>query len=474
MNIITKGLAMDIRFSAHNTHLEDPDLFMNRDPHMKQLQKQILVHRSSLLSQLPYHRPGIYTIGGGRQVGKTTLIKQWMTDLLHDGIVPECIIYMTGELIDDHHSLVMLISETLTEMPEMDLRYIFLDEVTYIRNWDKGIKYLADVGMLENVIIMLTGSDLALIKEARMLLPGRRGHADTVDFHLYPLSFLETVKLKKSFSKEELDQLTNSIIEPTTLSINKLFEAFNLYLIHGGFLTAINDMAKHDRILPSTFVTYSDWIRGDVLKRGKQEHYLREILTAIIKRYGSQITWNSLASDLSIDHPKTVSDYVALLESMDAVFIQFALIEDKLTAAPKKARKLMFADPFIFHAIRAWLNSGPDPYHRQVVPFISDPNGSARLVEACVATHYRRSFPTYYIKAKGEVDIAYVDQNRFWPLEIKWAQQIRPKDLKQIVKYRNSRILSKSRQFGNIHGVPVEPLPLALLRLGAGSDNFEF
>ena len=473
MNIILKGIAMDIRFSPHNTHLEDPDLFLKHDPHMKQLQKQILVHRSPLLNQLPRYQPGIYTIGGGRQVGKTTLIKQWMAHLLRNGIVPECVFYMTGELIDDQHSLVMLISEILTEMPEMDLRYIFLDEVTYIRNWDKGIKYLADAGMLENTIMVLTGSDLAIIKEARMRLPGRRGNADTVDFHLYPLSFHETVKLKKCFSHEELDQLTNSKFEPAPLSVNKLFEAFNFYLIHGGFLTAINDMAKNERISPSTFATYSDWIRGDVLKRGKQEHYLREILTAIIKRYGSQITWNSLASDLSIDHPKTVADYVALLESMDAVFIQFALVEDKLTAAPKKARKLMFADPFIFHAVRAWLNPGPDPYRRQVVPFVSDSNGSARLVEACVASHYRRYFPTYYIKAKGEVDIAYVDRNRFWPLEIKWTRQIRPKDLKQIVKYRNSRILSKSRHFGSIHGVPVEPLPLALLRLGVGLDNFE-
>ena len=120
---------MDIRFSAHNTHLEDPDLFINRDPHMKQLQKQILVHRSSLLDALPYNRPGIYTIGGGRQVGKTTLIKQWMADLLHAGIVAKSITYMTGELIDDHHSLVMLITEILREMPEMDFRYIFLDEV---------------------------------------------------------------------------------------------------------------------------------------------------------------------------------------------------------------------------------------------------------------------------------------------------------------------------------------------------------
>jgi len=29
-----------------------------------------------------------------------------------------------------------------------------------------------------------------------------------------------------------------------------------------------------------------------------------EILGGVIKRYGTQITWNSLSKDLSIDHPK--------------------------------------------------------------------------------------------------------------------------------------------------------------------------
>jgi predicted AAA+ superfamily ATPase len=457
---------MDIRFSPHNTHLENPDIFETLDPHLRQLQQQVLVHRSPLLRQLPDSLPGVYTIGGGRQVGKTTLIKQWMAFLLEKGVNPQGIAYMTGELIDDHHSLVMLTTETLKNMPETGLRYILLDEVTYTRNWDKGVKYLADAGMLDNVIMLLTGSDLAIIKEARMRFPGRRGSAGTVDFHLHPLNFHDTVRLKKIFSRERLDRLANPETEPSGLAVNKLTEAFNQYLIHGGFLTAINDMARHETVQPSTLATYTDWIRGDVMKRGKQEHYLREILEGIIKRYGSQVTWNSMSKDLSIDHPKTVADYAALLESMDALFIQHALVEDKLTAAPKKARKLMFADPFIFHAVRAWLNPGPDSYSRQMIPILSDPTGSARLVEACAATHYRRYFPTYYIKARGEVDIAYVDQMRFWPVEVKWSGQIRPKDIQQISKYRNSLILAKTSQAGRIHGIRVEPLPVALLRLG--------
>jgi predicted AAA+ superfamily ATPase len=458
---------MDIRFFPHNTHLEDPGSFVERDPHLRQLGQQLLVHRSHLLDKLPRHHPGIYTVGGGRQIGKTTLMKQWMAELLESGVAPKRIAYLTGELIDDHHSLVRLLTETLNEMASTDVSYLLLDEVTYIRGWDKGVKYLADAGVLENVVMFLTGSDLAIIKEARMRFPGRRGTAGTVDFHLYPLSFLETVRLRKGISADELGQLMGPEIEPIIPSLDRLYEEFELYLIHGGFLTAINDMARHKRIMPATFSTYSDWIRGDVLKRGKREHYLHEVLEAIVKRYGSHVTWNTLAHDLSIDHPKTVADYVALLASMDAAFIQAALVEDKLTTAPKKARKLMFADPFIFHAVRAWLTLREDPYSQQVKPVVSDPDWAAKLAEACVVTHYRRYYPTYYIKAEGEVDVAYVDQNRFWPLEVKWTKQLRSKDLKQIAKYPNGRILTRSRQRGHILEIPTEPLPLAMLRLGS-------
>ncbi len=457
---------MDIRFLPHNIHLENPDLFSSRDPHLQHLRKQLLVHRSKLLDSLPWNNPGIYTVSGGRQIGKTTLLKQWMNELLEKKATPECIIYFTGELIDDHHSLVRIFTDILEKRHNTELFYVLLDEATYIKGWDKGIKYLADAGMLENVVLLITGSDLVIIKESRMRFPGRRGAAGTVDFHLYPLSFFEAVKLNGEISTDEIEYLTSSDTEPNALLVDKLYGEFDSYLIHGGFLTAMNDMAMRQTILPATFLTYSDWIRGDVLKRHKQEHYLYEILTAIVKRYGSQVTWNALARDLSIDHPQTVSAYAAILESMDAVFIQPALLEDRLTAAPKKARKLMFSDPFIFHAVRAWLNPCNDPFTQQVMPALNDPNWTARLAEACAITHYRRKFSTYYIKSKGEVDIAYIDQNRFWPVEIKWTTQLHPKEFKQVSKYSNSVILTRSKQFGEIMDIPTVPLPIELLRQG--------
>jgi predicted AAA+ superfamily ATPase len=458
---------MDSRFLPHNIHRDRPEVFSELDPHLKLLNKQPLVYHSPLIDEIAHKKPGIYTISGGRQIGKTTLLKQWMAELIEAHTPPQGVVYVTGELIDDHHSLVRLVSDLLKGMKGADPNYILLDEVTYINNWDKGVKYLADAGMLEQTVLVITGSDLGIIKEARMRFPGRRGPSGKVDFQLHPLSFLDFVVLHRQIGRDELDLLLNKGEEAPDELWNRLFDEFKDYLAHGGFLTAINDMAGKGTIQPSTFLTYSDWIRGDVLKRNKQEHYLTEVLRAIVTRYGSQITWNALSGELSIDHPKTVADYVALLVSMDAVFVQAALLEDKLTASPKKARKVMFSDPFIFHAVNFWLNPCRDPFDEQVQPLLLEPDRSARLTEACAATHYARHFPTYYIKAKGEVDIAYVAENRFWPVEVKWTGQLRPKQLKQIGKYENGIILTKSRQTGTIQGIPTLPLPLALLRLGS-------
>lgn len=454
---------MDPQFLHHNSHLDGGvAAFVDRDPQLRALSALPFVHIPALLDKLPSEEPGIYTLGGGRQVGKTTLLKQWMARLMAEGAAPASIAFFSGELIDDHHALIRLLSDEILEMSG-PLYYLIVDEVSYIREWDRAVKYLADAGLLQSTVLVLTGSDLSFIREARMRFPGRRGRADEADFHLAPLTFRETLVLKKG-----LPDLA-AILEPDGLvpdqAMEELFAEFNRYLMHGGYLTAINNLAAHNAIRPATLATYHEWIRGDVLKRGKREHYLREILGAIVKRYGSQISWNSLAQDLSIDHPKTVADYIELLTTMDAVFIQPALLEDKLTAAPKKPKKVMFVDPFIFHAVRLWLTPCRDPFQEQIVPFVENPESSGRLVEACIATHFHRYFPTFYIKAQGEIDVAAVRGKHFLPVEVKWAGQVRYKDLKQLKKYQNAVVWGRVRQQQVVDGVPIYPLPLALARL---------
>lgn len=433
---LTKGEIMDPRFEVYNSHItQGVEQFLNYDPQLSRLAKLPYAYQFPLVKRLPTIEPGIYTLGGGRQIGKSTLLKQWMAHLLVQQKVPAAqIIFLSGDLIDDYHQLLQMMLDIFQGMPSETLKYLIIDEVTYIKEWDRAIKFLADSGQLQSTILILSGSDLTMLEEVRMRFPGRRGKADEVDFHLYPLSFSEYLHLTQRASD----------------NIVKLYEAFDVYLQHGGYLTAINDLAQFGKINRATLMTYSDWIRGDVLKRGKQEQYLKEILLGIFKHYTSQITWNSLAKSLSIEHHKTVADYVDLLGHMDAVFVQSALLEDKLMAAPKKAKKVFFTDPFVFHAVRAWLLPEADPIH------------PAQLVETVVVNHFQRYYETFYIKAEGEVDVAYLKQGKFWPIEIKWQAHLHSKDLKQISKYPHAEIWAKIQGPEKIHGISAYPLPLVL------------
>ena len=451
------------QFLIHNSHLEDSQQFKNHDPHWRMLNRQIYPYFPPLVNQLPIGIPGIYTITGGRQIGKTTLCKQWMQHLLSKGIQPKSIAYFTGELIVDHLSMIQQLQNYLTTMPEEEMRYIIVDEITYIKNWDIGVKFLADAGLLEKVMLILTGSDSVIIQEARMRFPGRRGSAHQVDYHLYPLTFYEMLSLTRAIPHPEKTLLSN---EPDTKTMGVLNQAFERYLMHGGYLTAINNYAALNRIEKSVLDTYSDWIRGDIIKHGKSDHHCREFFTAMQNRLNSQVTWVALSKDFSIEHHATVADYAALLASMDAIFIQQALIENKLTGAPKKARKLIFTDPFIYHAIHAWLTPCQDPFKDQIIPAIQNSIIASYLVESCITSHIRRWYPTYYIKAEGEVDIAYIKDKKFWPIEIKWTGQLRTNDLKQIQKYKNGIILGKQTQIHPVHTTMSYPLPWYLAKMG--------
>jgi len=237
------------------------------------------------------------------------------------------------------------------------------------------------------------------------------------------------------------------------------------YQVTGGYLTAINELAMEGEVSSATRRIYSDWIRGDVLRQGKNETYLLEVIQAIIRRYGSQVTWSAMARDLSIEHHQTVSDYCLLLERMDAAMIIPALSEHRLAAAPKKARKIYFADPFILHSMRESLGD-QESVPVSLESLCKKAELLPGLMEAAVLSLARRRADTFYIKgAAGEVDCAYLEDGGFWPIEVNWSAQPRPRDLKQLRRYDRGIIAADVCEAHEIDGCPVLPLPVVLLRL---------
>lgn len=452
----------------HNQFHESLSRFEEHDPHLRRLSSLQYVYKSDLLKNKSWLDPGIYLLTGGRQIGKTTFLKQLIAHFLKGKKVrQENIFFLTGELIDTHHILRRIINS----FHKPDQRQVlFIDEVNYIPDWDKTVKYVADTGLTENMSIILTGSDSQIIKTAMKRFAGRRGMGDTVDFEYFPLSFFDAACL----IRPELIGVCEEISLSSIKDSNKLFQQhykelkilFDNFLLHGGFLPAINAFYSDGNISKGIFNIYTHWIAGDFLKYNKSENYLHEVLRGIQKTYGSQVSWTALAKQLSIEHHKTVSDYCQILQNIHVIHIQEAILEDKLTAAPKKNKKIHFRDPFIAHAVSEFLNhEGFESIRERMIK----PEESSKLVESICIDHCKRFYPSYYISGKkGEVDLALVKENRLVPLEVKWTSQIRQEELKQISLYKNGFILGQTKEMRTIGANTIIPLIQFLLLISKG------
>lgn len=426
-------------YSIHNRFKEDIGLFSQSDPHLLALSELRYQYSPAWWQDLSSNTPGVYILTGGRQVGKSTSCKLFIKYCLQKKLFsPNNILYLPCDEIFDAKALSKTVRLFLDSVGGNYL--LIIDEITFINHWDRVIKALADEGHFRKGICLLTGSDTLILKEAAMRFPGRRGNAKQTDFHLYPLSFSEYVNLRQPEGK---------------LADNQLFFLFQDYLQCGGYLRAINDLAQHGKIMPATFLTYEQWVRGDFLKRAKSEEYLLSVLRALITIGVSPISYSALTQKIGLMSKETCIDYCKLLERMDILINLQAFDQNKKQGFPRKDRKFHFTDPFIKHTIYQWLKREG---------YLNDLNYEASLVEAAVASYCHRVGKTYYFKGQGEIDVIWLKENKVKAIEVKWAEQIRSHDLKMLKHFKDCTILGKSPMAGNIENVSSIPVYQFLLQ----------
>src|SRR3989338_8146352 len=229
----------------------------------------------------------------------------------------------------------------------------------------------------------------------------------------------------------------------------QLSDYFNDYLQCGGYLRAINDYAAHKKILPSTFLTYEQWIRGDFLKHAKREDVLLLLLQALFSIGVSQASYSTITQKMGLVSKDTVIDYCELLGRMDVLFYLQAFDQNKKLGFPKKDRKFHFIDPFIYRTLHNWLLKEG---------YLNAIESESIIAEACVASHCYRLGRTFYFKGQGEIDVIWLHDKKIKAIEVKWANQIRSNDLKTLKHFENSIILCKGIREGIEHDVTVMPI----------------
>jgi len=188
------------------------------------------------------------------------------------------------------------------------LKYIFLDEIQSIKNWEKGLRSIYES---KRYFIFITGSSSKLL--SRELATQLRGR--TISYYLYPLSFREFLRLRHiDFSKRLL----------TSNDRNNILFEFNNYLDIGGYPQIIIEKGLKDLIVRD----YKDLVLfRDIVERYnlKNIYVVRRFFEYLISSFSKEISldkfYNFLKSQNVSLSKKTLYNYLDYFES--SLFFHF-------------------------------------------------------------------------------------------------------------------------------------------------------
>jgi len=409
----------------------------------------------------------IYVLRGPRRVGKTTLLKLKIKHLIESGVKPENIFFYPCDLIEDPRQLVSIIDLYLSKVRDPSERaFIFIDEISMLKDWQRGIKVLVDSGKLRNCTVVLTGSHSIDLKKSTETLSGRRGEVyklkyQTPDKLMLPCKFSEYVETINKNVKEAIRyfrplpigkrrdillQLGRGEISKELEKIYLLFSSdlrdlLEDYLIVGGIAQAIDEYIKTRRVSDNTYATFINFLIRDITRWKTNYLYARQIIRRVIETLSTPISWYTLKEGTEIRDPKTAETYVDTLKESFVLLYLYQLDVNNKTPSYRKDKKIYFQDPFIFHACRSWIY-GKSAFSSSL-DFIRTEENKSKLIECIISDHLvRYTFnvystplydPTNYVfywksKKRREVDFIVRINDKFLPIEVKYKEKIKRRD----------------------------------------------
>lgn len=446
-----------------------------QDPHLARFDQAPVKLAHPVERDLGTASTGIQVMRGPRQVGKTTLLKRLVRRLLEDGTDPRDVCYAALDIAGIHapRDLVEIVGSFVKSRARAGKRYILLDEITYCREWATAVKGAADLGLLEGVFLLATGSHALDLAKGVEKLPGRRGSLEArSDLEMGPYPFRELVCCLTGGEPEaaadwEPGELFRAARE-NAIRFPGHQDAFGAFLRGGGMPRPLADVVSLGRFTPESAAVHRDAVIGDILRAGKNETHLRDILSAVVLARGTPLSWHGLAERVAAGSKNTVSDYLQTLQA--CYLVQIVPQPGSLgarTPAPRKARKVLFRDPFLHHVFSAWATGAPDAW-ATAAACLSDPACTGALVESAVAGQLLRQFSQLlHWRNSGEIDlIGVTPAGQQVRLEVKYQSQVTSGDKKYLKASGGGVVVSRGTlSLDAAARIAVVPAALLLLSL---------
>jgi predicted AAA+ superfamily ATPase len=243
------------------------------------------------------NKPVIKVITGMRRSGKSFFLQQIIDELKTNGVKENQIIFVNKDSLEFDHIKDYKDLDNLVKTFKAKKKYLFIDEVQEIDEWQKAIVSFFSKGDTD---IFITGSNAHMLSsELATRLSGRY-----IEFPIYTLSF-----------KEFLDDFRQN---PNKKDIE---EEFMNYIKFGGFPAIHNFELDEQSIYPYIASIFDTVVLKDVVAKNEIRNIklLENIIDFVLENIGSPFSAKSVADYLKSQKlsvgVETIQNYLAYLEA---------------------------------------------------------------------------------------------------------------------------------------------------------------
>ncbi|OGG12814.1 hypothetical protein A3D77_07195 [Candidatus Gottesmanbacteria bacterium RIFCSPHIGHO2_02_FULL_39_11] len=406
----------------------------------------------------------IVSIIGMRQVGKSTLMRQVIKNLLDSGVDPKTILYISFDdpfvrvKYDKKKIFDIIVEIFLQGLIQEDLDvykgtlYFFLDEIHQLPNWEKTLKTYYDRSF--PIRYMVSGSSsIQLQSKNKESLLGRIS-----EYVLWPFSFREYLEFHENKDKQiqGVIQEAREVFTKynTTFDIHTIYESLqdlykkafvwskqpiqsNLqkFIVCGGFPRAWQqlDFISRQRILWEQHVgkvIFEDLVQVANIRKPRDLEFL---FTYIIENNGKEVKLGEMKHNLNI-HWETLDRYLSYLIR---TFLIFRVERTKTKRLLQKRRSGNVKFYLTDVALRnAFYNRTEDVFFdSEEMSFIAE-NLVCTAIERWLRGPKKEEQVSFYKDRSGEVDFIFKGPNNITPIEVKWRSDMPP--LKTLLKLETS------------------------------------
>ena len=327
-------------------------------PHLDELSRSEHVFGLDFgLDELP-EQPGLITVRGARQVGKST----WLEGRIRATVEehgPGSAFYLNGDELRTADELLEATRElAATFSRDAPVRRLFIDEITAVPAWERALKRLVDAGELRKVLVVTTGSKATDLRRGVERLPGRKGRLERDSYLFLPISY------------REIERVCGARLSSATLPA---------YVLSGGSPLACSELARSQR-LPEYVVTLTrDWILGEFAASRRPRASLLGVMEVLHRFGGTPVGQAKLAREADLANNTVAAGYVELLADLLCVAPSYAWDASRRAGVRRRPYKLHFVNGL---AAAAWHPAKP----RSVADFLRfSPEEQGKWTEWLVA-----------------------------------------------------------------------------------------